>query len=172
MCQLLTGAFNTDGRVAREPQADPAAADAGLAASRTMVAMNSPAEVPAGAQHHRALWLLMSRGSADLAGALGVAQSPAGRMCGRLARKGLIRRHRATGDRRTIRVSLTTKGRQVADETAARHAALVTDILDRLPAPARRAISQAFLDFADAADEGPGSQWPESASAQDGHDDR
>lgn len=170
MRQLLTGAFNTDGRVAREPQAHPAAADAVLAASRTMVAvaMNSPAEAPAGAQHHRALWLLMSRGSADLAGALGVAQSPAGRMCGRLARKGLIRRHRATGDRRTIRVSLTTKGRQVADETAARHAALVTDILDRLPAPARRAVSQAFRDFADAADEGPGSQWPESASAQGG----
>jgi DNA-binding Lrp family transcriptional regulator len=38
----------------------------------------------------------------DLAAALGVTPSTAGRMCDRLLRKGLIRRHRARSDRRAL----------------------------------------------------------------------
>jgi DNA-binding MarR family transcriptional regulator len=149
MMQSLTGAYDTDDQVTRELKADRAAVDAVMAVSRSVAAaaMKPPgaaAEETTAAQY-RALWVLASRSPwrlVDLAGALGVTQSSAGRMCGRLARKGLARRHPGRGDRRTVLVSLTAAGRQVADEAA-----------------------QAFRDFADAAGEVPGSQRPEPAPA-------
>ena len=142
----------------REPQADPAAVDAVLAAIRTLVAvamksLGAPAEEATAAQY-RALWVLMSRSPwrlVDLAGALGVTQSSAGRMCDRLARKGLVRRHRASGDRRTVLVSVTPAGRRAGDEAAGRHRALIADILGRLAVPAQRGVVEAFREFAGAA---------------------
>jgi DNA-binding MarR family transcriptional regulator len=160
-----------DDRVTRESQADLAAVDAALAASRTMVAvvmksLGAPAEEATAAQYP-SLWVLRSHGPwrlVDLAGALGVAQSPAGRMCGRLARKGLVRRHRASGDRRTVLVSVTpAAGRRVADEAAGRHRALIAEIPGRLAGPAQRGVEEAFRKFADAAGGVPGSQRPEPA---------
>ena len=76
--------------------------EAVLTASRTMIAvatrsMGAAAEDTTIAQY-RTLVVLASRGPqrlADLACALGVSPSTAGRMCDRLVRKGLIRRHRA-----------------------------------------------------------------------------
>ena len=96
----------------------------------------------------------------DLAGALDVAPSTAGRMCDRLVRKGLIRRHRARDDRRAVLVSVTTAGRRVVDEATARRRALIADILAELPVPAQRAVAQALQAFADAAGEVPDSRWP------------
>lgn len=91
--------------------------DAVLAVTRSMVrAAMKPPDPAAGeptAAQYRALGVLTSPSRwrlGDLAEALGVAQSSAGRMCGRLARKGLVRRHRASGDRRTVLVSLTAAG--------------------------------------------------------------
>src|ERR1019366_2420725 len=72
---------------------------------------------------YRALVVLASRGPqrlVDLAGALDVTPSTAGRMCDRLLRKGLIRRHRARADRRAVQVSVTAAGRQVGDQATAR----------------------------------------------------
>ena len=74
--------------------------DAVLTASRSLIAvatesLGAAAEETTIAQY-RALVVLASRGPqrmVDLAGALDVAPSTAGRMCDRLARKGLIRRH-------------------------------------------------------------------------------
>ena len=88
--------------------ADVDVVDAVLTASRTMVAvatrsLGAAAEDTTLAQY-RALVVLASRGPqrmVDLAEALGVAPSTAGRMCDRLVRKGLIRRQRARADRRS-----------------------------------------------------------------------
>src|SRR5271170_1272887 len=117
------------------------AVDAVLTASRSLVAvatrsLGAAAEETTIAQY-RALVVLASRGSqrlVDLAGALDVSPSTAGRMCDRLARKGLIRRHRARADRRAVQVSLTAAGRQVVDQATSRRRALIAGILGRLPA--------------------------------------
>ena len=112
---------------------------------------------------YRALVVLASRGPqrmVDLAAALAVTPSTAGRMCDRLLRKGLIRRHRARTDRRAVRVSITAAGRQVVDEATARRRALIADILRKLPPRQQPAIATALQAFAAAAGEIPDSQWP------------
>jgi DNA-binding MarR family transcriptional regulator len=61
----------------------------------------------------------------DLAHALGVDSSSIGRMCDRLERRGVLVRHRASGDRRIVLVSLSGTGpRTVARATSARRAAI------------------------------------------------
>ena len=141
----------TDARIMDNPRgsenrsADPAAVDAVLTASRSMVAvatrsLGAAAEETTIAQY-RALVVLASRGPrrmVDLAEALDVAPSTAGRMCDRLVRKGLVRRHRARGDRRAVLVSVTAAGRQVVDEATGRRRALIAEILERLPVAAAR----------------------------------
>lgn len=158
--------------MARERQADPAAVDAVLAASQPVVtvamkSLSAAADETTVAQY-RALWVLMSRSRwrlTDLSAALGVTQSSTGRMCDRLASRGLVRRHRADGDRRTVLVSVTAAGRQAVGAAAGRHRALLADILGSLPVPAQQAVADAFRDFADAAGEFLGSQRPEAAPA-------
>jgi DNA-binding MarR family transcriptional regulator len=140
--------------------------DAVLAASRRMISPGAEAGEPTAAQC-RALGLLASRSHwrlADLAGALGVAPSSAGRMCDRLATKGLVRTRRASRDRRAVLISVTTGGRKVAEEAAGRQRALVAGILARFPAPAQRAVAEAFRDFTAATGEVPG-RWPRPAPA-------
>ncbi len=161
-----------DDPVTREPHVDPAVVDAVLTASRSMVAiatrsLGAAAEETTIAQY-RALVVLSSRGPrrmVDLADALDVAPSTAGRMCDRLVRKGLVRRHRARGDRRAVLVSVTPAGRRVVDEATGRRRALIADILGRVPAAARQAVAEAFRQFADAAGEVPDSQWPAAVPA-------
>ena len=122
--------------------ADEAAVDAVLTASRTLIAvatssLGAAAEDTTIAQY-RALVVLASRGPqrmTDLAGALDVTPSTAGRMCDRLLRKALIRRHRARADRRAVQVSITPAGRQVVDQATARRRALIAGILRRLRRP-------------------------------------
>ena len=153
--------------VRRGHEADEAAVDAVLAASRTMIAvatksLGAAAEETTIAQY-RALVVLASRGPqrmVDLAGALEVAPSTAGRMCDRLVRKALIRRHRARADRRAVLVSLTAAGRQVVDQATARRRELLAGILEHLPAGQQRAVAGALSIFAAAAGEIPDSQWP------------
>jgi DNA-binding MarR family transcriptional regulator len=152
--------------------AEPAAVDAVLTASRTMVAvatmsLGTAAEETTIAQY-RALVVLASRGPqrlVDLAQALGVMPSTAGRMCDRLVRKGLIRRHRARADRRAVQVSITAVGRDVVDQATARRRALIAAILARLPADRQAAVADALRDFTEAAGEVPDSRWPASPLA-------
>ena len=147
--------------------ADEAAVDAVLTASRTLVAvatqsLGAAAEDTTIAQY-RALVVLASRGPqrmTDLAAALDVTPSTAGRMCDRLLRKGLIRRHRARSDRRAVQVSLTAAGREVVDQATGRRRALIAGILGRLPARQQSAVASALAAFAAAAGEIPDSQWP------------
>ena len=158
-----------------EPQVAPAAVDAVLTASRSMVAvatrsLGAAAEETTIAQY-RALVVLASRGQRrimDLAEALDVTPSTAGRMCDRLVRKGLVRRHRAHSDRRVVQVSITPSGRKVVDEATGRRRALIAKILGRLSPAAQRAVAEAFREFADAAGEVPDSQWPAVAPARAG----
>ena len=141
--------------------------DAVLSASRSLmaVATRSPgaaAEETTIAQY-RVLVVLASRGPqriVDLAAALDVTPSTAGRMCDRLVRKGLIRRHRARADRRAVLVSVTAAGRLVVDQATARRRALIEEILATPREDARRAIAEALRSFSDAAGEVPDSQWP------------
>jgi DNA-binding MarR family transcriptional regulator len=155
-----------------EHAVDEAAVDAVLTASRTMVAvatrsLGSAAEETTLAQY-RALVVLASRGPqrmVDLAGALEVTPPTAGRMCDRLARKGLIRRHRARADRRAVQVSITAAGREVVDQATARRRALIADILGRLSARQQSAVADALRAFTEAAGEVPDRQWPAEATA-------
>jgi DNA-binding MarR family transcriptional regulator len=150
-----------------EQAADEAAVDAVLTASRTLVAvatssLGAAAEDTTIAQY-RALVVLASRGPqrmVDLAAALDVTPSTAGRMCDRLLRKGLIRRHRARADRRAVQVSITAAGRQVVDHATERRRALIAGILGRLPAAQQAEVAGALQAFAAAAGEIPDSQWP------------
>jgi DNA-binding MarR family transcriptional regulator len=144
-----------------------AVVDAVLTASRTLVgvaerSLGAAAEETTLAQY-RALVVLASRGSqrmVDLAAALDVTPSTAGRMCDRLLRKELIRRHRARADRREVQVSITPAGRAVVDEATARRRALLAEILSRLTPAEQASVAQALQAFATAAGEVPDSDWP------------
>jgi DNA-binding MarR family transcriptional regulator len=146
---------------------DEEAVDAVLTASRTLVAvvtqsLGAAADDTTIAQY-RTLVVLASRGPqrmVDLAKALEVTPSTAGRMSDRLVRKGLIRRHRARADRREVQVSITAAGREVVDQATARRRALLAEILGRLPVQQQSAIADALRAFAAAAGEVPDSQWP------------
>jgi len=153
------------------------AVDAVLAASRSLVAVTEQslggvAEETTLAQY-RALVVLASRGPqrmVDLASALGVTPSTAGRMCDRLLRKGLIRRHRARADRREVQVSIAAAGRQVVDEATTRRRALLARILARMPADDQAAVAAALRAFAAAAGEVPDRQWPDVTSSPEAAD--
>jgi DNA-binding MarR family transcriptional regulator len=152
--------------------ADDVVVDAVLAASRTLVAvaersLGAAAEETTLAQY-RTLVVLASRGPqrvVDLARALEVTPPTAGRMCDRLVRKGLIRRHRVRTDRREVQVSITAEGREVVDQATARRRELLAEILGRLSARQKAAVAAAFEAFALAAGEVPDSQWPAATPA-------
>lgn len=165
--QAATDEATGDEGAGREATADEAAVDAVLTASRTLIAVATQslgvaAEETTIAQY-RALVVLCSRGPqriVDLAAALAVTPSTAGRMCDRLLRKGLIRRHRARADRREVQVSITAAGRAVVDQATARRRELIAGILARLPAGHQSAVAAALTAFAEAAGEIPDSEWP------------
>jgi DNA-binding MarR family transcriptional regulator len=145
------------------------AVDAVLTASRSLIAvatlsLGAAAEETTIAQY-RTLVVLASRGPqrmVDLAAALGVAPSTAGRMCDRLVRKGLIRRGRGRADRRAVLVSITASGRQVVDAATARRRELIARILGTLPPARQLAVAEAMREFAEAFGEVPDSGWPAS----------
>ncbi|MGA2829580.1 MAG: MarR family transcriptional regulator [Streptosporangiaceae bacterium] len=155
------------------PPADGSVVDAVLTASRTLVAvatrsLGAAAEDTTIAQY-RALVVLASRGPqrmVDLAVALDVAPSTAGRMTDRLVRKQLVRRHRARTDRRSVLVSVTAAGRQVVDEATARRRVLLTGILANLSAQEQQEVAAAFALFAAAAGEIPDHLWPPAPGAE------
>jgi DNA-binding MarR family transcriptional regulator len=150
---------------------DDEVVDAVLTASRTLVAvaeqsLGAAAEETTLAQY-RALVVLASRGPermVDLARALHVTPPTAGRMCDRLVRKGLVRRHRARADRREVQVSITAAGRDVVDQATARRRELLAEILGRIPGRKQAAVAAAFRSFAAAAGEVPDSEWPATAT--------
>jgi DNA-binding MarR family transcriptional regulator len=146
---------------------DSSVVDAVLTASRALIAVSTRSLGAAAEQttiaQYRMLVVLASRGPqrmVDLAVALAVAPSTAGRMTDRLARKQLVRRHRARSDRRSVVVSLTAAGRQVVDQATVGRRILIEDILAKLPAGQQQGVAAAFATFAAAAGEVPEHLWP------------
>jgi DNA-binding MarR family transcriptional regulator len=142
--------------------ADDELVDMVLAASRALVAVAARSLAAAGDEvtlpQYRALVVLAARGpqgTAELAAALTVNPSTATRMCDRLVRKGLVRRHRQAGDRRAVRIALTATGRDLVDEVTRRRRAELARLLEVLPADQHEAVIAAFRAFAAAAGELP-----------------
>jgi len=140
--------------------------DACLGASRAFVAVaaRSVANVAQDVTlpQYRVLIELAARGpqrAADLATVLGVDRSTATRMCERLVRKHLVRRHRIASDRRGVRVSLAREGRELVDEVTRRRRIEIAGILERLPGGDRRPMVAALRMFASAAGEVPEQDW-------------
>lgn len=140
--------------------------DAVLGASRALVAVaaRSLAGVADGVSlpQYRVLVELAARGpqrSVDLAAVLGVDRSTATRMVDRLLRKQLVSRRRVGSDRRVVRISLTSAGRELVEHVSRRRRAEITAILERMPRDRRHAALAALRAFADAAGEVPEQDW-------------
>jgi DNA-binding MarR family transcriptional regulator len=76
-------------------------------------------------------------------------------MCDRLVRKGLVRRHRQAGDRRTVRIALTPAGRDLVADVTKRRRAELARLLGVLPQAQHEPVIAAFQAFAEAAGESP-----------------
>ena len=152
-------------RAARPSSADTASdelVDSVLAASRALVAVAARSLAVAADEvtlpQYRALVVLAAsgpQGTADLAAALAVNPSTATRMCDRLVRKGLVRRQRQAGDRRTVRIALTPAGRDLVAEVTKRRRAELARLLGGLPPAQHEPVIAAFQAFAQAAGEIP-----------------
>jgi DNA-binding MarR family transcriptional regulator len=140
--------------------------DAVLTASRVLVAVAARSLVAAEDQvslaQYRVLVVLASRGPqrlADLAHALGVQPSTATRVCDRLVDRRLIRRQRAQGDRREIRVALTEAGRVLVGEVTERRRTEIHRLVAAVPASARPRVVSGLRALAQAAGEVPDPDW-------------
>jgi DNA-binding MarR family transcriptional regulator len=136
--------------------------DTVLAASRALVAVAARSLAAAGDEvtlpQYRALVVLAAsgpQGTADLAAALAVLPSTATRMCDRLVRKGLVRRHRQASDRRTVRIALTPAGRDLVAAVTKRRRAELARLLGVLPQAQHEPVIAALRAFAEAAGEIP-----------------
>jgi len=84
-----------------------------------------------------------------------VTPSTVTRMCGRLVRRGPVRRHRQAGDRRTVRITLTAEGRDLVAEVTRRRRAELARLLGALPPDRHEPVIAALRAFAAAAGELP-----------------
>ena len=132
-----------------EGQAD--VVDAVLAASRLFVAVASNAlaglmpEVTL--PQFRAMVLLEARGAmtvAELAAELGVAPSTASRMCDRLVAKKLVRRTLDPANRRRVRLTLHTAGRELIAASTKRRKLQITRLLKTIPAKEQDRLAAAL----------------------------
>ncbi|HET9721298.1 MAG TPA: MarR family transcriptional regulator [Solirubrobacteraceae bacterium] len=140
--------------------------DAILAAGRAIVAMagRSLAELDQDVTlaQHRVLSELAERGPqrvADLAEILNVDRSTATRMCDRLVRKQLVHRRRVSGDRRGVRIAVTSHGRDLVEAVADLRRDQASEMVRRLPDETREAALVALRAFAAAAGEAPEQAW-------------
>lgn len=140
--------------------------DAVLSASRVFVAVAArsladTAEEVTLAQY-RTLVVLASRGPQTLAGLasnLEVAPATATRMCDRLVRKGLIRRAHERGDRRTVRLDLTSSGRSLVDTVTRRRRKEIQAILKSVPIAEQSELVRSLSRFAELGGEVPEQDW-------------
>lgn len=89
----------------------------------------------------------------DVAAALDVHPSNATRTCDRLVDAGLLSRTQATGDRRQLRLVLTSSGQRLVQSVMRHRRIAVEQILVRMPATARRRMAGVLEAFAAAAGE-------------------
>jgi DNA-binding MarR family transcriptional regulator len=137
-----------------------------LSASRALVALaaRSLADLDGDVTlaQYRALVVLASRGPqrvVDISSELGVTPSTGTRMCDRLVRKKLIRRYRATTDRREVRLTLTSTGRDLVEEVIRRRRdALLTMVAD-LPHDLHQPVTIALRSLTVSAGEPVDNDW-------------
>ena len=140
--------------------------DAVLSASRVLVAvaarsLGDVAEEVTLTQY-RTLVVLASRGPqslADLAEAVDVTPPTATRMCDRLIKKGLIIRRHDRGDRRLIRLNLTTKGHELVGAVTERRRAEIAELLEAIPPQRQVALVDSLQRLTRAAGEVPEQDW-------------
>lgn len=145
---------------------DDEVVEAFLSASRALVGVAVRSLAGSGSDvtlpQYRALVVLASRGTQrirDLADHLGVDSSNATRICDRLQRRDLVTRDQDAGDRRSVRVSVTSAGAQLVRDTTRSRKAQIALILAAMPTDGRAPLLAALRAFADAAGEVPEQNW-------------
>ncbi len=91
------------------------------------------------------LWDQDSRPQSELVGLLGVEAPTVTRMLQRLEQQGVVERHRPATNRRTVIVSLTTKGRQLQQDVQRIWGMLEESTTRGVTGPEKRELSQ-FLE--------------------------
>lgn len=154
------------GPLGESPGVEGELVEAFLSASRALVAVAARSVADSGGDitlsQYRALVVLASRGPQrvrDLAERLGVDSSNATRLCDRLERRELVGRERAPGDRRSVRVSLTSSGARLVREVTAARRTEIAAILTHMPVEGRAQVVTALRTFAQAAGEVPEQDW-------------
>lgn len=153
--------------VVRPAPADlEAMTDAVMTASRALVAVAARSladtEGRVSLAQYRVLVILTTRGpqrTADLAAALAVNPSTATRVCDTLVAKRLIRRQRATLDRREVRLALSASGQRLVEQVTQRRRREITRIVAHVPLASRRHVVDGLRALAEAAGEVPGADW-------------
>jgi DNA-binding MarR family transcriptional regulator len=152
--------------VSPSPGPSSEAVDALLSASRALVgiAARSVADIDPDVTlpQYRALVVLASKGPqkvVDIATELGVAPSTGTRMCDRLIRKGLVRRHRPASDRRVVRLTLTSAGRDLVERVMRDRRVKLAAIVAATEELLHPAVAPALRAFAAAAGEVPEQDW-------------
>jgi DNA-binding MarR family transcriptional regulator len=140
--------------------------DSVLSASRVLVAIAARSLSDIGEDvtltQYRTLVVLASRGTqnvAELAEAVGVTPATATRMCDRLVKKKLIVRRSERGDRRQVRLVLTTAGVDLVTTVTQRRRREIERIVATVPEEERDVLVQALRRFASAAGEVPEQDW-------------
>lgn len=138
-----------------------------LTATRALIALSARslgglAEEVTTAQY-RTLVVLASRGPqrlVDLARALEVNPSTAGRMCDRLVARKWVARRRDKTDRRLVHVTIRPAGRRVLDEVTAARRTVIIDMLAGMPPERQHALGEALATLSATAGEIPDHDWP------------
>lgn len=111
---------------------------------------------------YRTLIVLASRGPqrlSDLAENLAVTPATATRMCDRLVGKDLIRRAHERGDRRSVRLTLSIKGRELVDAVSVRRRSEILRLMTSVPQSDQSAVVAALHLLILAAGEVPDEDW-------------
>ncbi len=106
----------------------------------------------------RVLVMLHTRGALNMgnvAAGLGVNPSNATRTCDKLVDAGLVARSTDPVDRRRGVLELTDHGRELVSSTMAARRAMLAELLDRVPARARRQLAAGLEALLDAVQAGP-----------------
>ena len=88
-----------------------------------------------------------------------MAPSTATRMCDRLVRKGLIRRYRTPADRREVRLSLTSSGKDLIRKLSQSRRDELARYVDSIPPGAYSHLVQSLRAFGSEAGEFPERDW-------------
>jgi DNA-binding MarR family transcriptional regulator len=150
-------------------QSDPdvdAITDAVLGASRVLVGVASRSLAAAAEEvtlpQYRALVVLQSRGPQPahvLASELQIVPSSVTRLCDRLVAKGLIAREPLEGNRREVRLQVTSEGAKIVASVSRRRRRALRSVVSTMDADDRQDLVRVLEAFNRAAGEVPEDDW-------------